>query len=70
MILAEQIAAAEADGFEIVQQGRVLVPLSPTWPKPSFVERVEGCDAGRIAPGDRLYADEERWVHLRRRRAS
>jgi hypothetical protein len=63
-----QVDAALADGFEIVQQGRVLIAYDPARrPKLDFAQRVEGCNAGAIGSGDRLFDDDERWVHLRRR---
>ena len=68
MIVAALVEAALAEGFEIVQQGRVLIPYDPTAkPKPTFADRVEGCNAGAIGNGDRLFDDHERWVHLRKR---
>jgi hypothetical protein len=64
----EQVAAALADGFEVVQQGRVLIQYDPARrPKLDFTARVEGCNAGIIGSGDKLVDDDERWVHLRKR---
>lgn len=73
--MQELIDERLAEGFEIVQQGRVLRP-----PKQgvSFSERVEGFQIGMLGtyapPSYRsqfdnvLLDDEERWVHLRRDR--
>lgn len=73
--LSEQVAGFEADGYEIVQQGRVLKPPALGL---SFVDRVEGFRIGMLgaypAPtyrsqfDNRLLDDAERWVHLRRPR--
>jgi hypothetical protein len=64
--LDAQVKQALTDGYEIVQQGRVLIPFRPVTKKPSFSERVEGCNALLIVSGDLLLDDDERWVHLRR----
>jgi hypothetical protein len=69
------IAQAQANGYEIVQQGRITAP-----PKPgrSFSDRADGFMLSMLgtypAPTYRsqfdnlLYDDAERWVHLRRQR--
>lgn len=77
--LQEHIDNCLAQGFKIAQQGRVLVPLADP-AKLSFAERVEGFDIRKLgtysAPtwrsqfDNRLFDDRERWVHLRRVRAS
>lgn len=59
-----------AEGWEVVQEGRVLVPFEAKHPKPSFSERVEGFNFGKLrhGQGDKLFdSDEEmRWWHLRK----
>jgi hypothetical protein len=62
------IDKALADGYEILQEGRVLVPFDPkAKQKPRFSDRVEGCNVSLIRSGDKLLDDDERWAHLRRR---
>ena len=61
----EELEAALADGYEVVQEGRVLIPFEAKYPKPSFADRVEGCNVGLIGSGDKLLDDDTRWVHLR-----
>lgn len=73
--LGQHVTDALAEGFEIVQEGRVL---SPDAVGVSFAERVEGFRASMLgshsAPTyrseyeNRLFDSEERWVHLRRLR--
>jgi hypothetical protein len=65
-------------GFEVVQEGSVLTPVKGADPRLSFAERVDGFDIhllGRYGPPkwisqfeNRLFEDEERWVHLRKDR--
>jgi hypothetical protein len=75
MTLDEQIASAEADGYEIVQRGRIVAAPAPGR---SFSDRAEGFMLSMLGshppPGYRsefdnlLLDDDARWVHLRRRR--
>lgn len=85
MTIQERIDAALADGFEVVQEGRVLFP--PDTPVPggspsarlTFQERVEGFDIHLLGHygeptwqsefENRLFDDEQRWVHLRKKKA-
>jgi hypothetical protein len=62
----DQIAELEAEGWRLVQRGRVLIPFEAKTPKPDFASRVEGCNAGWIGAGDKLIDDDEEWAHLRR----
>lgn len=64
--LDDQIAGRLAKGYEIVQQGRVLIPYEEKYPKPSFAERVEGFKVSLNRSGDVLLDDDERWVHMRK----
>lgn len=71
------MAEALADGFVIVQEGRVLFPFDPKV-KRTFAERCEGFKIGMLGTHaeptwksvyeNRLFDDEVRWVHLRRDR--
>lgn len=70
MTLDEHIAAAIADGFEVVQEGRVLAAPAPGV---SFDERVEGFQIGLLGYSgaqtpysSRIFEDAERWMHLRK----
>ena len=76
MTLDKLIRQAEAHGYEIVQQGRVLRQPEQGL---SFNERVEGFDIHLLGVYDestqwrsqyenKLLDDEERWVHMRRDR--
>ena len=68
MTVDEHVAAAIADGFEIVQQGPVVIQFDPkAKPKPTLADRFGDFNAGAVGSGDRLFDDDERWVHLRRR---
>lgn len=68
MTVDEHVAAAIADGFEIVQQGAVVIPFNPdAKPKPTLADRFGGFNAGAVGSGDKLFDDDKRWVHLRRR---
>lgn len=64
--LDEQIAELVEDGWEIVAEGKVLIPFEAKHPKPTFSERVEGFHG--VSPGEKLLDDDERWVQLRKRR--
>lgn len=74
--LRELVETALAVGFEVVQEGRI-VPYTGTQ-KETFSDRAEGFKIGMLgtfAPPsyrsqfeNRLFDDEERWVHLRRAR--
>jgi hypothetical protein len=71
--LQPAIDACLAEGFEIVQEGRVLIPVRAGDPKLSFSERVEGFNIHLLGYSgmhtrydNRLFDDDERWVHLRR----
>lgn len=76
--LDELISQAEAEGYRIVQQGRVLIPDTKD-ARLSFNERVEGFDIHLLGVHDesnewrspyenKLFDDRERWVHMRRDR--
>jgi len=75
MTIDDQIVAARTDGYEIVQQGRVLRRAELGL---AFSERVEGFKSTllgtytapeyRSAYDNLIYDDDERWVHLRRDR--
>lgn len=65
--LDEQVAALVADGWEVVNHGRVLIPFEAKYPKPTFSERVEGFVG--VLPGEKLLDDDEQWFQLRRRPA-
>lgn len=73
MTVQQHIDAAVADGFEIVQEGRVLIPYEEKYPKPSFADRCEGFRIGMLGYSgqhstfdNKLFDDDECWVHLRR----
>lgn len=76
--LQEQIDAALAEGYEIVQQGVVHTPAYSPLSTP-FSERVHGLNIallGNYTPPtyrpqyeNLLFDDDERWVHLRRDRS-
>lgn len=78
--MQERIDKLLAQGFEIVQQGRVLIQdTDPGAARLSFAERVEGFHIhllGTYRPPtyrsqyeNQLFDNRERWVHLRRLRA-
>jgi hypothetical protein len=76
MKLQERIDAALTDGFEIVQEGRII--LYDGVEKETFADRAEGFKIGMLGtfapPTYRsqfenwLFDDAERWVHLRKLR--
>lgn len=80
MTIQEHIDAALAEGFEIIQEGRILMPFSNGPPKTDFDTRAEGFKIGlmgsyppptyRSVYENRLFDDDERWVHLQRKRGS
>jgi hypothetical protein len=58
-----------AEGYEIVQRGRVDIPWDPNAkPKPTFADRVSDCRVSEIQSGDALLDDDQQWVHLRKPR--
>jgi hypothetical protein len=65
--LDDLVAELVESGYEVVQQGKVVVPYDPnTKPKLSFAERIEHpIQASFIQSGDKLFDDNERWFHLR-----
>lgn len=74
MTVDEHVAAAIADGFEVIQQGRVLAPPAQGV---SFDERVEGFRIGLLgythehcAFHNRIFDDADRWVHLQKRKGT
>lgn len=76
MSLQSRIDVLIEQGFELVQEGRI-VPT--TVEKPTFSDRADcfriSMLGAHVAPtwrsewDNRLLDDEERWAHLRRRRA-
>jgi hypothetical protein len=72
LTLEEHVVAAIADGFEVVQEGRVLAPPALGV---CFSERVEGFRIGLLGYtrehtpyANRIFDDDTRWVHLRKDR--
>jgi hypothetical protein len=63
--IASKIAEREAEGYRIVQQGRVLRPYAGAGD--TFADRVEDCRIALIKSGDVLLDDDERWVHMQRK---
>jgi hypothetical protein len=61
--LTAQVNALCEEGWEIVQEGRVLRSAAPGL---SFFERVQGCAIGRVKSGDMLLDSDTRWFHLQR----
>jgi hypothetical protein len=66
--LEQRVARLVDEGYEIVQQGRVVQPWDPqAKPKPTFAERIEHPQqASLIGAGDTLLDDDEQWFHLRK----
>jgi hypothetical protein len=62
--LENEVAALVADGWQVVNRGKVLVPFETKVPKPTFSERVEGFTA--VLPGEKLLDDDEQWFQLRK----
>ena len=67
-VAGDHVEALKGDGWEVVQEGRVAIPYVAKYPKPSFVERVEGFNFGKFRDGDKLFDDDEHWWHLRKGR--
>jgi hypothetical protein len=67
MALDDLIASREEEGYEVVQSGRISRPYEHGV---TFAERAEGCNVSLIESGDALVDDEERWVHMKRKRKS
>lgn len=66
-----------AEGFEVAQAGRIVPAADP---RASFADRAEGFRLGPLGVfcegngwrsefENRLFDDDERWAHLRRRRS-
>lgn len=62
--LEDQVAKFVAEGWKVVNHGRVLIPFEAKYPKPSFSERVEGFVG--VLNGEKLLDDDEQWFQLRR----
>lgn len=75
MTLEERIEEALAEGYELIQEGRILMPPKE---RVSFSERAEGFRFSLLGPHspptfvspyeNKLLDDDQRWVHLRRDR--
>jgi hypothetical protein len=66
--LEQRVGKLLEQGYELVQQGRVVVAFDPeAKPKPTFADRIEHPErASLIRSGDTLLDDEEQWFHLRK----
>jgi len=62
--IGEQIREREAQGYRVIQSGRVREPGRPGT---TFADRVEGCTVSLIRSGDVLLDNDERWVHMQLR---
>lgn len=75
--LKRQVKEALAEGFEVIQRGKITRPYEQGV---TFSDRAEGFRIGLLGSyppptyrgvfENRLFDDEKEWVHLQRRRGS